>query len=52
MVVNRYKLRANVKSYSLAGMGSSAGPISFDLAQQLLQVGVLSNLSVPNVWQQ
>jgi len=44
VAVNRYKLRENVKSYSLAGMGCSAGPISVDLAQQLLQVGVLSNL--------
>lgn len=38
MVVNRYKLRGNVKSYSLAGMGCSAGLISIDLAQRLLQV--------------
>ena len=38
MVVNRYKLRGNVKSYTLAGMGCSAGLISIDLAQRLLQV--------------
>jgi 3-ketoacyl-CoA synthase len=38
MVVNRYKLRGNVLSYSLGGMGCSAGLISIDLAKRLLQV--------------
>lgn len=38
MVVNRYKLRGNVMSYNLGGMGCSAGLISIDLAKQLLQV--------------
>ncbi|CAN0887143.1 3-ketoacyl-CoA synthase 2 [Linum grandiflorum] len=38
MVVNRYKLRGNVSSYNLGGMGCSAGLISIDLAKQLLQV--------------
>ncbi|CAL1411232.1 unnamed protein product [Linum trigynum] len=38
MVVNRYKLRGNVMSYNLGGMGCSAGLISIDLANQLLQV--------------
>lgn len=38
MIVNRYKLRGNVISYNLGGMGCSAGLISIDLAQQLLQV--------------
>ncbi|XWS13750.1 hypothetical protein CRYUN_Cryun36dG0064800 [Craigia yunnanensis] len=38
MVVNRYKLRGNILSYNLAGMGCSAGLISIDLAEQLLQV--------------
>ncbi|KAE8125536.1 hypothetical protein FH972_020330 [Carpinus fangiana] len=37
MVVNRYKLRGNVLSYSLGGMGCSAGLISIDLAKRLLQ---------------
>ncbi|XP_074575218.1 3-ketoacyl-CoA synthase 20-like isoform X1 [Curcuma longa] len=37
MVVNRYKLRGNVASYNLGGMGCSAGLISIDLAKQLLQ---------------
>ncbi|KAI9196330.1 hypothetical protein LWI28_022991 [Acer negundo] len=38
MVVNRYKLRGNILSYNLCGMGCSAGIISIDLAKQLLQV--------------
>ncbi|KAF4355264.1 hypothetical protein G4B88_020427 [Cannabis sativa] len=37
MVVNRYKLRGNILSYSLGGMGCSAGIISVDLAKRLLQ---------------
>lgn len=37
MIVNRYKLRTNVKSYNLGGMGCSAGLISIDLAKNLLQ---------------
>lgn len=40
MVVNHYKLRGNVVSYNLGGMGCSAGLISIDLAKQLLQVGI------------
>lgn len=38
MVVNHYKLRGNVLSYNLGGMGCSAGLISIDLAKQMLQV--------------
>ncbi|KAE8670389.1 3-ketoacyl-CoA synthase 11 [Hibiscus syriacus] len=38
IVVNRYKLRGNILSYNLGGMGCSAGLISIDLAKQLLQV--------------
>lgn len=37
MVVNKYKLRSNIKSYNLSGMGCSAGLISIDLARDLLQ---------------
>uniref|UniRef100_A0A6N2MYY2 3-ketoacyl-CoA synthase n=1 Tax=Salix viminalis TaxID=40686 RepID=A0A6N2MYY2_SALVM len=37
MVVNRYKLRTNIKSYNLGGMGCSAGLISIDLAKDLLR---------------
>ncbi|KAI9073951.1 hypothetical protein K1719_044077 [Acacia pycnantha] len=38
MIVNHYKLRSNVLSFNLGGMGCSAGLISIDLAKQLLQV--------------
>ncbi|KAK8572964.1 hypothetical protein V6N13_048536 [Hibiscus sabdariffa] len=37
-IVNRFKLRHDVLSYSLAGMGCSAGVIAIDVANQLLQV--------------
>ncbi|XP_073029083.1 3-ketoacyl-CoA synthase 20-like [Primulina eburnea] len=38
VVVNHYKLRGNILSYNLSGMGCGAGLISIDLAKQLLQV--------------
>ncbi|URD90569.1 3-ketoacyl-coa synthase [Musa troglodytarum] len=38
MIVNRYKLRKDVLSYNLGGMGCSAGLISIDLVKNLLQV--------------
>ena len=37
MIVNHYKLRGNILSYNLGGMGCSAGLISIDLAKHLLQ---------------
>ncbi|KAG6582344.1 3-ketoacyl-CoA synthase 11, partial [Cucurbita argyrosperma subsp. sororia] len=36
-IVNHYKLRGNILSYNLGGMGCSAGLISIDLAKHLLQ---------------
>ncbi|KAK6927954.1 FAE1/Type III polyketide synthase-like protein [Dillenia turbinata] len=38
MVINKYKMRSNIKSFNLSGMGCSAGLISVDLAKHLLQV--------------
>ncbi len=38
MVINKYKLRSNIKSFNLSGMGCSAGLVSIDLARDLLQV--------------
>lgn len=38
MVANEFKMRSNIKSFNLAGMGCSAGLISIDLAKDLLQV--------------
>ncbi|KAL6953438.1 separase/separin [Sarracenia purpurea var. burkii] len=43
MVVNKYKLRSNIKSFNLSGMGCSAGLISISLAGDLLQVHPNSN---------
>ena len=39
MIVNHYKLRGNILTYNLGGMGCSAGIISIDLAKKLLEVG-------------
>lgn len=41
MIVNHYKLRGNVLSYNLGGMGCSAGLTAIDLAKHLLQVWLL-----------
>ncbi|KAL0649044.1 hypothetical protein Bca4012_091734 [Brassica carinata] len=38
MIVNKYKLRENILTYNLGGMGCSAGLISIDLVKQLLQI--------------
>ncbi|CAM8919606.1 unnamed protein product [Rhodiola kirilowii] len=38
MVINHYKLRGNIRSFNLGGMGCSAGLISIDLAKDMLQV--------------
>uniref|UniRef100_A0A0D9V1Q4 3-ketoacyl-CoA synthase n=1 Tax=Leersia perrieri TaxID=77586 RepID=A0A0D9V1Q4_9ORYZ len=38
MVVNKYKLRAEVQNVNLSGMGCSAGLVSVGLAKNLLQV--------------
>jgi 3-ketoacyl-CoA synthase len=38
MIINRYKLRSDIRSMHLSGMGCSAGLISVGLARNLLQV--------------
>ncbi|KAL3506015.1 hypothetical protein ACH5RR_031397 [Cinchona calisaya] len=38
MIVNHYKLRSNILSYNIGGMGCSAGIIALDLAKFHLQV--------------
>lgn len=38
MIVNKYKLRGNIRSFNLGGMGCSAGVIAVDLAKDLLLV--------------
>ncbi|XP_072971418.1 3-ketoacyl-CoA synthase 6-like [Typha angustifolia] len=37
MIVNKYKLRGDVRSFNLSGMGCSAGLLSIDLARDILQ---------------
>ncbi|KAL4340829.1 hypothetical protein GQ457_08G003730 [Hibiscus cannabinus] len=37
MIINHYKMRGNVLSYNLGGMGCSAGIIAVDLARDMLQ---------------
>ncbi|XP_065849432.1 3-ketoacyl-CoA synthase 10 [Euphorbia lathyris] len=37
MVINHYRMRGNILSYNLGGMGCSAGIISVDLARDMLQ---------------
>jgi len=49
MIVNHYKLRGNILSYNLGGMGCSAGLISIDLAKELLQVCSICSFSTPFV---
>ncbi|KAK1277612.1 3-ketoacyl-CoA synthase 6 [Acorus gramineus] len=46
MIINKYKMRSNVRSFNLSGMGCSAGLISIDLARDLLQVHPNSNALV------
>lgn len=46
MVINKYKLRSNIKSFNLSGMGCSAGVISIDLARDILQQYPNSNAVV------
>lgn len=38
MIVNHYKMRGNIQSLNIGGMGCSAGVIAIDLAKDLLQV--------------
>ncbi|KAG1334902.1 3-ketoacyl-CoA synthase 6 [Cocos nucifera] len=46
MIVNKYRLRSNIRSFNLSGMGCSAGLLSIDLARDLLQVHPNSNALV------
>lgn len=40
MIVNRFKMRPDVITYNLGGMGCSAGLIAISLVRELLQVSV------------
>ncbi len=43
MIINKFKMRSDIKSFNLAGMGCSAGVIAIDLAKDMLQVRVYIN---------
>ena len=58
MICNNFKLREDVSSYNLGGMGCSANVISVDLAKQLLQnqpgsraLVVSTEIITPNMYQ-
>ncbi|PWA66720.1 3-ketoacyl-CoA synthase 10 [Artemisia annua] len=42
MIINHYKMRGNVLSFNLGGMGCSAGIIAVDLARDMLQANTNS----------
>ncbi|CAL9110605.1 unnamed protein product [Musa textilis] len=46
MIVNHYKMRGNILSYNLGGMGCSAGVVALDLARDMLQANPSSNAVV------
>ena len=46
IVVNKYAMRSDIKSYNVSGMGCSASAICIDLAQNLLKVHKNSNVIV------
>eukprot|EP00884_Botryococcus_braunii_P017808 jgi/Botrbrau1/4710/Bobra.0218s0031.4 len=46
MIVNHFKMRSNVVTYNLGGMGCSAGIIAISLARELLQVYPNANVLV------
>lgn len=54
MVINKYKLRSNIKSFNLSGMGCSASVVAVDLAKDLLQAhrnSIAIVLSTENITQ-
>ncbi|KAL1289850.1 hypothetical protein AAHE18_20G088100 [Arachis hypogaea] len=50
MIVNKYKLRGNIRSFNLGGMGCSAGVIAIDLAKDMLQVHRNTYAVVAYLW--
>ncbi|OMO85931.1 FAE1/Type III polyketide synthase-like protein [Corchorus capsularis] len=46
IIINKYSMRSDVKSYNLSGMGCSAGAIAIDLAQNILKTYKNSNAIV------
>ncbi|KAK7343636.1 hypothetical protein VNO77_12538 [Canavalia gladiata] len=46
IVINKYSMRSDIKSYNVSGMGCSASTLCVDLAQRLLRVHKNSNAIV------
>ena len=46
MIINHFKMRSNIVSYNLAGMGCSAGVIAVNLAKELLQVSLHTTVPI------
>ncbi|XP_061373939.1 3-ketoacyl-CoA synthase 6-like [Gastrolobium bilobum] len=46
IVINKYSMRSDIKSYNVSGMGCSASALCIDLAQNLLKVHKNSNAIV------
>ncbi|XP_038683089.1 3-ketoacyl-CoA synthase 5-like [Tripterygium wilfordii] len=46
IIINKYSMREDIKSYSLSGMGCSAGALAIDLCQKLLKTHKNSNAVV------
>jgi len=54
MMINKYKMRSNIRSFNLSGMGCSAGVIAIDLAKDLLHAhknSIAVVLSTENITQ-
>ena len=43
MIINHFRMRSDILSYNLAGMGCSAGVIAVGLADRILQVGACTS---------
>lgn len=46
MIVNKFKMRKDCLTYSMAGMGCSSSLVCVDLAKHLLKVGEVERKSV------
>lgn len=56
MIVNKYKMKSNIKCFNLSGMGCSSGVIAIDLANNMLQAHknsyaiVVTTENITNNW--
>ncbi|KAJ7567117.1 hypothetical protein O6H91_02G132400 [Diphasiastrum complanatum] len=56
MIINHYKMRGNIRSFNVGGMGCSAGIVALDLAKDMLQAHansyaiVVSTENITHAW--